>query len=87
MKSSTPASAAMAAAVSGLSPVIITVRIPMWRRIWKRALMPGLMMSLRNTTPSSFSWVQTSSGVPPWRAMLSTDLRMSSGTALRSSER
>jgi hypothetical protein len=28
MKSSTPASAAMAAAVSGLSPVIITVRMP-----------------------------------------------------------
>ena len=26
--------------------------------------MPGLMMSLRNTHRSSFSWVQTSSGVP-----------------------
>ena len=32
-KSSTPASCAMAAAVSGLSPVIITVRMPIWR-IW-----------------------------------------------------
>ena len=32
MKSSTPASAAMAAAVSGLSPVIMTVRMPMARK-------------------------------------------------------
>ncbi|MNG35074.1 hypothetical protein D3C84_1217300 [compost metagenome] len=70
-----------------MSPVIITVRIPMWRRIWKRALMPGLMMSLRNTTPNNCSWVQTSSGVPPWRAMWSTAFRTGSGTDLRSRER
>ena len=52
-KSSTPASAAMAAAVSGLSPVIITVRMPMRRSSAKRSRMPGLTMSLRWMTPSS----------------------------------
>jgi hypothetical protein len=40
-KSSTPASAAMAAAVSGLSPVIITVRMPMARSSAKRSRMPA----------------------------------------------
>ena len=52
-KSSTPASAAMAAAVSGLSPVIITVRMPMRRSSAKRSRMPPLTMSLRWMTPSS----------------------------------
>jgi hypothetical protein len=47
MKSSTPASAAMAAAVSGLSPVIITVRMPILRSWAKRSLMPPLTTSLR----------------------------------------
>ena len=47
-KSSTPASAAMAAAVSGLSPVIITVLDPhRARSSAKRSLMPPLTMSLR----------------------------------------
>ena len=41
-KSSTPASAAIAAAVSGLSPVIITVRMPMSRSSSKRSRMPLL---------------------------------------------
>ena len=41
-KSSTPASEAMAAAVTGLSPVIITVRRPMRRRSAKRSFTPGL---------------------------------------------
>ena len=36
-KSSTPASAAMACAVSGLSPVIITVRMPIARSCAKRS--------------------------------------------------
>ena len=39
-KSSTPASAAIAAAVSGLSPVIITVLIPIRRSSAKRSLIP-----------------------------------------------
>ena len=46
-KSSTPASAAMAAAVCGLSPVIITVLMPMRRSSANRSLMPPLTMSLR----------------------------------------
>ena len=46
-KSSTPASAAMAAAVCGLSPVIITVRMPMRRSSAKRSRMPPFTTSFR----------------------------------------
>ena len=46
-KSSTPASEAMAAAVSGLSPVTITERMPMARSCAMRSFMPTLTMSLR----------------------------------------
>ena len=46
-KSSTPDSAAMEAAVIGLSPVIMTVRIPMARNCAKRSLSPPFTMSLR----------------------------------------
>ena len=52
MKSSTPASEAMAAAVTGLSPVTITVRMPMRRSSAKRSLMSGLTTSFRWMTPS-----------------------------------
>ena len=52
MKSSTPASAAMAAAVSGLSPVIMTVRMPILRSCAKRSLMPPLTTSFSSITPS-----------------------------------
>ena len=41
-KSSTPASAAIAAAVRGLSPVIMTVRMPIARSSSKRSFMPLL---------------------------------------------
>ena len=71
-KSSTPASAAMAAAVSGLSPVIITVLMPMRRNWAKRSLMPPLTTSLRWITPSARPLRATTSGVPPLRAMAST---------------
>ena len=47
MKSSTPASDAMAAAVSGLSPVTITERIPIARNCAIRSFMPTLTMSFR----------------------------------------
>ena len=53
MKSSTPASEAIAAAVTGLSPVIITVLIPMRRSAAKRSLTSGFTTSLRWMTPSS----------------------------------
>ena len=52
-KSSTPASCAIDRAVRALSPVIMTVRMPI-RRIWSnRSRMPDLTTSLRCTTPSA----------------------------------
>ncbi len=64
-KSSTPASAAMAAAVVALSPVIMMVRMPMRRSSAKRSRMPPLTMSFRWITPSSLPSRATASGVPP----------------------
>ena len=52
-KSSTPASSAIALAVSGLSPVIITVRMPIRRISSNRSRMPCLTTSLRWMTPSA----------------------------------
>ncbi len=72
MKSSTPASAAIAAAVSGLSPVIITVRTPIARSWAKRSRTPCLTTSERATTPSRRRSSATTSGVPPARAIRST---------------
>ena len=46
-KSSTPASSAIFAAVSRLSPVTITVRMPIARSWSKRSRMPSLTTSLR----------------------------------------
>ena len=70
-KSSTPASSAIALAVSGLSPVIITVRMPIRRISSKRSRMPCLTTSLRWMTPSTAAWPSvtspTTSGVPPGR--------------------
>ena len=87
-KSSTPASAAIAAAVSGLSPVIITVRMPIRRSSAKRSRMPPLTMSLRWTTPSRRPSRATASGVPPARetcsAMAWTSRAASAPTAGRS---
>ncbi|EXU92327.1 hypothetical protein P354_25245 [Streptomyces noursei PD-1] len=78
--SSTPASWAMAWAVSGLSPVIMTVLMPI-RRSWSnRSRIPSLTTSLRWTTPSTrasdapprrVTW-PTTSGVPPLAEMPST---------------
>ena len=64
-KSSTPASAAMAAAVIGLSPVIMTVRMPMRRNSAKRSRMPPLTMSMSSMTPSNRLSFATASGVRP----------------------
>ncbi|CPU64483.1 Uncharacterised protein [Mycobacteroides abscessus] len=84
-KSSTPASCAMAAAVSGLSPVIITVRMPIDRSSAKRSAMPSLTTSLRWTTPStrlapSGVRTATTSGVPPDCATSSTTSSSSAST-------
>ena len=67
----------MAAAVIGLSPVIMTVRMPMRRSSAKRSRMPPLTMSLRWMTPSSLPSLATASGVPP-------DLAIPSAMALTS---
>mgnify|MGYP003693606617 CR=1 FL=1 len=64
-KSSTPASSAIAFAVSGLSPVIITVRMPIERSSAKRSRMPSFTTSFRWTTPSAALPSATTSGVPP----------------------
>ena len=81
-KSSTPDSAAMAAAVSRLSPVIITVRMPMRRSSAKRSLMPPLTMSLSSITPRTRTLPAarsaTTSGVAPRRDTVSTSCCTSS---------
>ncbi len=79
-KSSTPASLAIEAAVSGLSPVIMTVLMPMARSAANRCRMPPLTMSFRWITPSARVRSATTSGVPPARAIRSTML-CSSGEA------
>ena len=50
-KSSTPASSAMALAVNGLSPVIMTVLMPIFRSSANRSLIPSLTTSFRWMTP------------------------------------
>ena len=57
---------------AGLSPVIITVRMPICRSSAKRSRMPPLTMSLRWMTPRTRSSCATASGVPPAREMRST---------------
>ena len=79
-KSSTPASLAMAAAVRGLSPVIITVRIPILRRPSKRSAMPDFTMSFRWMTPKTRVLSATTSGVPPEVEIRSTMGSRPSGT-------
>ncbi len=76
-KSSTPDSSAILAAVSGLSPVTMTVRIPIARSRLKRSRMPSLTTSLRYTTPSTWESRATASGVPPSRATRSISVRSS----------
>ena len=74
-KSSTPASSAIARAVTALSPVIITVRMPIARISSKRSRMPSLTTSLRWMTPSSRlprRCSATTSGVPPVALTCST---------------
>ena len=75
--------AAIDAAVSGLSPVIMTVRMPIRRSSAKRSRMPALMMSLRCSTTSRRPFSDTASGVPPARAISSvTTRRRSAGQPL-----
>jgi hypothetical protein len=75
----------MAFAVSGLSPVIITVRMPILRSSANRSRMPSLTMSLRWITPSARDVPDgprsaTTSGVPPTAEMASTIWPSSGGS-------
>ncbi len=74
----------MARAVSALSPVIMTVRMPMRRSSANRSRMPSFTTSLSWTTPStrgpSQSCTATSSGVPPAAATESANIRACGGT-------
>ena len=85
-KSSTPASAAIVAAVSRLSPVIITVLIPIRRSSANRSLMPPFTMSFNSITPSTRAPAAaasaTTSGVAPRRATVSTSVRTSGGKTM-----
>ena len=77
MKSSTPACSAIYLAVSGLSPVTITVFTPILRRRSKRSRIPVLMMSCNSITPLICSFSETTSGVPPFSEILRTILSTS----------
>ena len=79
-KSSTPDLAAIKAAVRGLSPVIMTVLRPIFRRRAKRSLMWGFRMSSRTTTPTTWLPSATTSGVAPLDAAVSTSASRSAGT-------
>ena len=74
----------MALAVSGLSPVIMTVLMPILRISANRSAMPSLTMSLRWITPSALAvplaCSATTSGVPPAAEMPSTSEPRSAGT-------
>ncbi len=60
---------AMLLAVSGLSPVTITVRSPIRRSRSKRSLIPGLRMSSRTTMPAIRAFSLTNKGVCPcWQS-------------------
>ena len=80
MKSSTPACAAIAAAVKGLSPVTITVRRPIRRSRANRSAIPGLRMSSRTTIPAIRLPSLTNSGVAPFDATSATVLSAEAGT-------
>ena len=53
MKSSTPASRAIVAAVRGLSPVTMTVRMPIRRNSANRSTRPSLTVSLSSMSPTT----------------------------------
>ena len=80
MKSSTPASLAMVAAVRGLSPVIMTVRMPMRRNSSKRSTSPSLTVSLSSMSPRTRPSRRIASGVAP-RSEIEVGLRRGSRAA------
>ena len=71
MKSSTPASAAIDVAVSGLSPVIIMDLIPICLNCSNLFLIPSLTISFNLITPNTCSLTATTNGVSPLTATFS----------------
>ena len=82
MKSSTPASRAMVAAVRGLSPVIITVRMPILRNSANRSTRPSLTVSLSSIMPRMRPSSRIASGVAPASAIRSVSAVTSAGTGV-----
>ena len=76
-----PACAAIVAAVSGLSPVTMPVRRPIFLRISKRSFIPGFKISESTITPTTLLPSATTRGVAPLAATRSTRGRSVSGTA------
>src|SRR3990172_9077749 len=70
----------MAAAVRGLSPVIITVRIPSRRSCWNRSAIPVFTTSLSTTVPITWRPSATSRGGAPSAAVRETVFVTSTGT-------
>ena len=79
MKSSTPASRAMVAAVRGLSPVTMTVRMPILRNSAKRSTRPSLTVSLSSMRPTTRPSSRIARGVAPRSARWSDASRISGG--------
>ena len=69
----------MVAAVSGLSPVIMTVRNPIFLSRAKRSFMAGFRTSSNTTIPTIFRSSHTARGVAPFEATLSTRFLRSPG--------
>ena len=69
----------MVLAVSGLSPVIMMVRMPIRRSSAKRSAMPGLTVSLSSMTPSGRPSQRMARGVAPAPAMASLMVPSSGG--------
>ncbi len=69
----------MAAAVSGLSPVTITVRMPSRRSSAKRSRMPGLTTSFEVNGAEQPAVGYHQQRVPPLWAILSTSRESTSG--------
>ena len=78
-KSSTPASRAMVAAVSGLSPVIMIVRTPIARNSSNRFDRPGLTVSFSSMRPMTRPFERIARGVAPAPAMASDSATTSAG--------
>ena len=69
----------MAAAVMGLSPVIMTERMPTFLKLDNFSFMPSFSTSFSRTAPSTLEPSTTRRGVPPCLAISSTAVLMLAG--------